>query len=36
MRGEFIVSALVFLVGCLAGAKVQAYIRAGKDKKEEK
>lgn len=36
MRGEFIVSALVFLVGCFTGAKVQAYVRACKDKKEGK
>ena len=36
MRVEFIVSALVFLVGCFSGAKVQAYVRAGKDKREGK
>ena len=36
MRGEFLISALVFLVGCFTGAKVQAYVRAGKDKKEGK
>jgi hypothetical protein len=36
MRGEFIVSTLVFLVGCFTGAKVQAYVKAGKDKREGK
>lgn len=36
MRGEFIVSALVFLVGCFTGVKVQAYVRAGKNKREGK
>lgn len=36
MRGEFMINALVFLVGYFAGVKVQAYIRAGKDKREGK
>lgn len=36
MRGEFMINALVFLVGYFAGIKVQAYIRAGKDKREGK
>lgn len=36
MRGEFMISALVFLVGYFAGVKVQAYIRADKDKREGK
>lgn len=36
MRGEFMISALVFLVGYFTGIKVQAYIKADKDKKEGK
>lgn len=36
MKEDFMINALVFLVGYFAGIKIQAYIKAGKNKKEEK
>jgi hypothetical protein len=36
MKEEFMINALGFLIGYFAGIKIQAYIKAGKDKREGK